>query len=427
MTIFHRARKNLLQTRRLSPHKLDAQIRQRQERAENLRQSIQTTRKEYLEKVRQRQLEAKARIQEQNQMKNDAMLQDILEKQVQAAERQKTQIQSVVEKAKAENVKFEETNYINKMTKMNMLLDLEYKMSETQERRLAALQQYVDKQRAIGRRREAVDRRRRQLSEETKTKFFTNEQKREQAEQRRRQKIAADKIKAREDKIKRDLVRARKCLHFNKLNEIMSFVNDSESLWELIAIEQDIENLGMHSKLNASNLFSRTPVSMKAYDAFEEQNGDQHSRDLLRILHRDQFELEKLILKRDSEILNRCIQIDEQGTFKVRESPLQLMHTASVNVELSGESESEERKRDRRPKHRMMAAQSKQTRIFSDEYFDAKLQQQRLRMSMRRNILRRTLSEDLQWADCIKNDPSFQTLQGLAQMNQWVPVGLLFI
>ena len=45
----------------------------------------------------------------------------------------------MVEKAKAENVKFEETNYINKMTKMNMLLDLEYKMSETQERRLAAL------------------------------------------------------------------------------------------------------------------------------------------------------------------------------------------------------------------------------------------------------------------------------------------------
>lgn len=44
-----------------------------------------------------------------------------------------------MEKAKAENVKFEETNYINKMTKMNMLLDLEYKMSETQERRLAAL------------------------------------------------------------------------------------------------------------------------------------------------------------------------------------------------------------------------------------------------------------------------------------------------
>lgn len=87
-TLIERARKNLLQTRKLSPNQLDAQIRQRQERAENLRQSIQTTRKEYLEKVRQRQLEAKARIQEQAQLKNDAMLQDLLEKQVQAAERQ---------------------------------------------------------------------------------------------------------------------------------------------------------------------------------------------------------------------------------------------------------------------------------------------------------------------------------------------------
>jgi hypothetical protein len=88
-------------------------------------------------------------------------------------------MQSVVEKAKAENVKFEETNYIIKMTKMNMLLDMEHKMSETHERRLAALQYAADKQRAFGRRREAVDRRRRQLSEETKTKFLTNEQKRE--------------------------------------------------------------------------------------------------------------------------------------------------------------------------------------------------------------------------------------------------------
>jgi hypothetical protein len=47
----------------------------------------------------------------------------------------------------------------------------------------------------------------------------------------------AEKTKAREDKIKRDLVRARKCFNFNKINEIMTFVNDSESLWELIAIE----------------------------------------------------------------------------------------------------------------------------------------------------------------------------------------------
>lgn len=176
----------------------------------------------------------------------------------------------MVEKAKAENVKFEETNYINKMTKMNMVLDLENKLSETQERRLAALQFAVDKQRAIGRRRlEAVDRKRRQLSEETKTKFLTNEQKREQAEQRRMQKIAAEKTKAREDKIKRDLVKARKCVNFNKITGIMNVVNDSESLWDLIAFEQDIENLGMHRKVNVLGLVSQTPILMKVYDAFE--------------------------------------------------------------------------------------------------------------------------------------------------------------
>jgi hypothetical protein len=41
-------------------------------------------------------------------------------------------------------------------------------------------------------------------------------------------------------------------------------------------------------------------------------------------------------------------------------------------------------------------------------------------MSMRRNILRRTLSEDLQWADCIKNDPSFKALQGIAKQNRTI-------
>lgn len=36
-------------------------------------------------------------------------------------------------------MKFEETNYINKMTKLNQLLDLDSKMSETEERRLFIL------------------------------------------------------------------------------------------------------------------------------------------------------------------------------------------------------------------------------------------------------------------------------------------------
>ena len=38
--------------------------------------------------------------------------------------------------------------------------------------------------------------------------------------------------------------------------------------------------------------------------------------------------------------------------------------------------------------------------MLTEEYFESKLHLQRKKMSMRRNILRRTVSEDLYWADC---------------------------
>ncbi len=41
----------------------------------------------------------------------------------------------MVEKAKAENVKAEETNFIIKLTKQNQQLDLRNKLSENEERR----------------------------------------------------------------------------------------------------------------------------------------------------------------------------------------------------------------------------------------------------------------------------------------------------
>ena len=39
----------------------------------------------------------------------------------------------------------------------------------------------------------------------------------------------------------------------------------------------------------------------------------------------DQFELEKLMLKRDQEILNHCIALEEDGSIKIRQSPFALM------------------------------------------------------------------------------------------------------
>lgn len=40
-------------------------------------------------------------------------------------------------------------------------------------------------------------------------------------------------------------------------------------------------------------------------------------------------------------------------------------------------------------------------------------------MSIRRNILRITLSEDLVWADCLKNDPSFEMFKFLSSNNNF--------
>ena len=40
-----------------------------------------------------------------------------------------------------------------------------------------------------------------------------------------------------------------------------------------------------------------------------------------------------------------------------------------------------------------------------------------MKMSIRRNILRKTLSEDLVWADCLKNDPSFEMFRCISSNN----------
>ena len=56
---------------------------------------------------------------------------------------------------------------------------------------------------------------------------------------RRRERIDAEKKRATEEKTKRDLVRARKNYLGHKISDIMSFVNNSESLWDFIGAEQE--------------------------------------------------------------------------------------------------------------------------------------------------------------------------------------------
>ena len=57
------------------------------------------------------------------------------DKQNQAVRRKEAELQNVVERAKAENVKAEETNFIIRLTKQNQQLDLNNKMTEAQGRR----------------------------------------------------------------------------------------------------------------------------------------------------------------------------------------------------------------------------------------------------------------------------------------------------
>ena len=81
----------------------------------------------------------------------------------------------MVEKAKAENMKAEETNFIIRLTKQNQQLDLDNKLTEAEGRRQQQIERDIEKLKGQELKREAADKRRRELSEETKTKFLTNE------------------------------------------------------------------------------------------------------------------------------------------------------------------------------------------------------------------------------------------------------------
>lgn len=50
-----------------------------------------------------------------------------------------------------------------------------------------------------------------------------------------------------------------------------------------------------------------------------------NENELLSMIQQDQFELEKLMLKRDHEILSACIIEEADGSLKVVKSPLTLL------------------------------------------------------------------------------------------------------
>ena len=100
------------------------------------------------------------------------------------------------------------------------------------------------------------------------------------------------KRKAAEERTKRDLVLKRKLFLDDKMSDVISFLSNSENLWEILGNEKDLEEL--------------VGFTMGGETAAADQN-------LFDLLQKDHFEIEKLKLKRDAEILSHLIIQDEQG------------------------------------------------------------------------------------------------------------------
>lgn len=85
---------------------------------------------------------------------------NLMDRLEQAARNKEAELQNVVEKAKAENLKAEETNFIIKLTKNNHKLDLDHKLSENEERRKLQLLRDLARIKGQEQKREAAEKRR---------------------------------------------------------------------------------------------------------------------------------------------------------------------------------------------------------------------------------------------------------------------------
>ena len=101
----------------------------------------------------------------------------------------------------------------------------------------------------------------------------------------------------------------------------MSLASGS-SLWNIIQAEQDWQNMGV-----SVDILSQRQEGTDA-DAVDE---------ILNLISKDQFELEKILLKRDWEILNSAISFNESGRMRILFDPKKLM--AQNKQESSDDSE----------------------------------------------------------------------------------------
>ena len=130
-------------------------------------------------------------------------------------------------------------------------------------------------------------------------------------------------MKASQETSKHEFVKANKNYLGRKILDIMSLVNNSDSLWDFVQVERDWKNLGI------------------SLDIGQQKNGQADLVDeILHLISKDQFELEKLMLRRDQEILNNCLEFTEQGKIIVKFSPKLLIQQNKLKNQFDDSSSS---------------------------------------------------------------------------------------
>ena len=82
-----------------------------------------------------------------------------------------------------------------------------------------------------------------------------------------------------------------------KISDVMSFVNNSECIWEFLGNERDWQDLGAFSNIHNDEV-------------------------IYELIQKDQLEIQKLKLKKDAELLNKMIFLDNKGHIYANKSYL---------------------------------------------------------------------------------------------------------
>lgn len=218
-----------------SPGKLLQKHLERQQRAEMLRAQIVKNRREQMEKIRTRQQDTKTRHDRMQQAKRTKR-EKLHDKIEHARENRNMELTNIKQRAQMDLQSVEDIKYIMRMTTNNLQLDINNKLNETEERRNHLLQEQMKKLEDQKIKEEEVQKRRTALVNFKLEEIKKAEIKRKEAQQRKLQ-LLNDRKKVVADQ-KRKKVLQRKNFIGEKMNDIMSLVNDKDNIWDLIGNEE---------------------------------------------------------------------------------------------------------------------------------------------------------------------------------------------